>query len=110
MSLKLISFAYLQIGMVQAVSGFYSYFVVLNDYGFPPSILPGLGSTFESKYLSTGANGDLFLSTIKGDLRKLGVSAAARLKSFQQPTDASARPITEMQHPEQRVPQPRGGA
>lgn len=40
---KLVSFAYLQIGLIQAAAGFYTYMVVLNDYGFPPSILPGLG-------------------------------------------------------------------
>lgn len=40
---KLISFAYLQIGIIQAAAGFYTYLVVLNDYGFPPKILPGLG-------------------------------------------------------------------
>jgi len=40
---KLVSFAYLQIGVIQAASGFYTWMVVLNDYGFPPHILPGLG-------------------------------------------------------------------
>jgi len=37
---KLVVFAYLQIGVVQAIAGFFAYFVVLNDYGFDPSILP----------------------------------------------------------------------
>lgn len=41
---KLISFAYLQIGIIQACAGFFTYMVVLNDYGYPPSILPGLAS------------------------------------------------------------------
>merc|ERR1712166_960937 len=40
---KLVSFAYLQIGVIQAASGFYTWMVVLNDFGFPPHILPGLG-------------------------------------------------------------------
>ncbi|GMH48557.1 hypothetical protein TL16_g00318 [Triparma laevis f. inornata] len=40
---KLIHLAYLQIGIMQAMSGFYVYMVVLNDYGFPPHILQGLG-------------------------------------------------------------------
>merc|ERR1719163_170627 len=40
---KLISFAYLQIGIIQACAGFYTWMVVLNDYGFPPHVLPGLG-------------------------------------------------------------------
>jgi len=41
---KLVSFAYLQIGVIQALAGFFTWLVVLNDYGFPPSILPGLGA------------------------------------------------------------------
>ncbi len=43
---KLISFSYLQIGIIQALAGFYAYFVVLNDYGFPASDLPGLADAF----------------------------------------------------------------
>ena len=33
---KLLSFAYLQIGHIQTGAGMYTYFVVLNDYGFTP--------------------------------------------------------------------------
>merc|ERR1719305_2181467 len=40
---KLVSFAYLQIGVIQAASGFYTWMVVLNDYGYAPHLLPGLG-------------------------------------------------------------------
>lgn len=40
---RLIGFAYFQIGMIQAVAGFFSYFIVMADYGFPPHTLPGLG-------------------------------------------------------------------
>jgi len=40
---KLIHLAYFQIGIMQAMSGFYVYMLVLNDYGFPPHILMGLG-------------------------------------------------------------------
>jgi len=43
---KLISFSYLQIGIIQALAGFYTYFVVLNDYGFPHHILPNLAEAF----------------------------------------------------------------
>jgi len=39
---KLISFAYLQIGIVQASAGFFTYFYMLNDYGFRPETLFGL--------------------------------------------------------------------
>jgi sodium/potassium-transporting ATPase subunit alpha len=41
---KLVSFAYLQIGVIQALAGFFTWLVVLNDYGYPPAILPGLGA------------------------------------------------------------------
>jgi len=34
---KLISFAYLQIGIVQASAGFFTYFYILNDYGVRPA-------------------------------------------------------------------------
>jgi len=45
---KLVNFSYLQIGIVQAAAGFFAYIIVLNDYGFPPHILPGLATTWES--------------------------------------------------------------
>ena len=41
---KLVSFAYLQIGVIQALAGFFTWFVVMADYGYPPHILPGLGA------------------------------------------------------------------
>jgi len=36
---KLISFSYLQIGMVQAAAGFFTYFYILSDYGLKPATL-----------------------------------------------------------------------
>jgi len=39
---KLISFAYLQIGVIQALAGFYAYFTVLHSFGFKPIHLIGL--------------------------------------------------------------------
>uniref|UniRef100_A0A7S1X1T7 Cation-transporting P-type ATPase N-terminal domain-containing protein n=2 Tax=Eukaryota TaxID=2759 RepID=A0A7S1X1T7_9CHLO len=47
---RLISFAYLQIGVMQALAGFYTYFMVLNDYGYAPRILmqQGLGWDYSS--------------------------------------------------------------
>ena len=39
---KLISFAYLQIGIVQAAAGFFTYFYIMHDYGFTPAGLFGL--------------------------------------------------------------------
>jgi len=41
---KLVCFAYLQIGVIQAIAGFYSYLVVLGDYGYYSYTLPGLGN------------------------------------------------------------------
>jgi len=48
---KLINFAYLQIGVIQAVAGFYAYITVLNDYGFPPWILPFLDEAWRAFHL-----------------------------------------------------------
>jgi len=39
---RLVSFAYLQIGMLQAIAGFYAYFTVLHGFGFRPMHLFGL--------------------------------------------------------------------
>ena len=36
---KLIFLAYFQIGIMQAMAGFFAWMVILNDYGFPPHIL-----------------------------------------------------------------------
>jgi sodium/potassium-transporting ATPase subunit alpha len=36
---RLISFSYLQIGVIQALAGFFTYFVVMGNFGFPPTIL-----------------------------------------------------------------------
>jgi sodium/potassium-transporting ATPase subunit alpha len=33
---KLISFAYFQIGVIQASAGMYTYFLILNDFGIRP--------------------------------------------------------------------------
>lgn len=41
---KLIFFAYLQIGVIQAAAGFFTWMVVMNDYGFPPQMLIGQGA------------------------------------------------------------------
>merc|ERR1712087_597897 len=41
-TMRLISFAYLQIGMLQAIAGFYAYFTVLHGFGFTPGMLVGL--------------------------------------------------------------------
>jgi sodium/potassium-transporting ATPase subunit alpha len=50
---KLISFSYLQIGMVQASAGFYTHFIVMNDYGYKPGTLFGLALEEGTKPNST---------------------------------------------------------
>jgi sodium/potassium-transporting ATPase subunit alpha len=42
-TLKLVCFAYLQIGVVQALAGFFSWITVMNDYGYASYTLPTLG-------------------------------------------------------------------
>jgi len=41
---KLICFAYLQIGVIQASAGVYTYFIILNDYGIRPNTLISLAN------------------------------------------------------------------
>jgi sodium/potassium-transporting ATPase subunit alpha len=45
---KLIMFSYAQIGMFQALAGFYTFFVVLNDYGFRMGDVIGSALDFEA--------------------------------------------------------------
>lgn len=40
-SKKLIFFSFIQIGILQAISGFVSYFITMDSYGFPPGSLVG---------------------------------------------------------------------
>mmetsp|Transcript_21755 Transcript_21755/g.33250 ORF Transcript_21755/g.33250 Transcript_21755/m.33250 type:complete len:1380 (+) Transcript_21755:266-4405(+) len=42
---RMINFSYLQIGLIQAIAGFFTYLVVFNDYGYSPSVLMGRGNT-----------------------------------------------------------------
>jgi len=48
---RLINFAYLQVGVVQAVAGFTAYVTVLYDYGFSPWTLPGLDKIWRAFHL-----------------------------------------------------------
>lgn len=43
---NLISFSYLQIGVLQAIAAFFTYFYVFHREGFPINVLPGLGDKF----------------------------------------------------------------
>uniref|UniRef100_A0A671TB25 Sodium/potassium-transporting ATPase subunit alpha n=1 Tax=Sinocyclocheilus anshuiensis TaxID=1608454 RepID=A0A671TB25_9TELE len=49
---RLISMAYGQIGMMQAVAGFFAYFVILAENGFLPSDLIGIRVNWDDKYLN----------------------------------------------------------
>merc|ERR1712167_302824 len=67
---KLISFVYLQIGVIQASAGMYTYFLILNDYGIRPrtlwdlsekkSFLPKVTDVYDPSQssITTLANGD----------------------------------------------------
>merc|ERR1712183_33165 len=46
---RLISLAYGQIGMIQASSGFFTYFVIMGENGFRPGYLIGLRSDWDNK-------------------------------------------------------------
>ena len=64
---RVISHGYFQIGIIQAFSGFFTYFVVMNDYGFKPATLIGLiyekgrlpksGDTYNATLSTKGNNG-----------------------------------------------------
>eukprot|EP01095_Lingulamoeba_sp_RSL-Kostka_P006425 TRINITY_DN2011_c0_g1_i1.p1 TRINITY_DN2011_c0_g1~~TRINITY_DN2011_c0_g1_i1.p1 ORF type:complete len:1031 (-),score=418.97 TRINITY_DN2011_c0_g1_i1:329-3421(-) len=45
---KLMSFAYLQIGVIQASAGMFTYFVVMGDFGFNPLHLPFTSQCFDA--------------------------------------------------------------
>ncbi|XRB13570.1 sodium/potassium-transporting ATPase subunit alpha [Pseudoscourfieldia marina] len=55
---KLITFAYLQIGIIQVLAGFYTYLVVLNDFGYPPWVLPWVGLDWDDYSLMCKPRGD----------------------------------------------------
>lgn len=61
---KLISFAYLNIGILQALAGFYTWFVVLGDYGFEWTSLPGSAKGFEP-YLTEIVDGNLIIHRVR---------------------------------------------
>jgi len=59
---KLISFAYFQIGVIQASAGMYTYFLILNDFGVRPTgiwqmselVLPGPGPLDQYSHVGNG--------------------------------------------------------
>ena len=46
---RLIGLAYGQIGMIQALAGFFTYFVIMGENGFLPNKLLGIRARWESK-------------------------------------------------------------
>jgi len=50
---KLICFAYLQIGVIQASAGVFTYFYVLNDFGFRPAAMVGM-TNFKAPFPNYG--------------------------------------------------------
>ncbi|KAG2500240.1 hypothetical protein HYH03_001818 [Edaphochlamys debaryana] len=50
-TLKLLLFTYLHIGVMQALAGWYGYFVTMNDYGYTPWVLLGRGFAWDSNPL-----------------------------------------------------------
>lgn len=65
----LIAYSYLQIGIIQAISAFMCYFIVLYDYGFPSSVLFGRGSQWSDLVVNgitlsdpSGVSPDVLLS------------------------------------------------
>lgn len=47
--LRLISMSYLQIGMIQALAGFFTYFVIMGENGFLPWTLLGLRADWDNR-------------------------------------------------------------
>ncbi len=45
-SFGLLSFSYLQMGIIETLACFFAYFVVMNHFGIPPHMLPGLGKKY----------------------------------------------------------------
>lgn len=65
---RLISFSYFQIGVIQALAGFYTYLVVLQDFGWHSSGLPGVDSDL---YISgVGEDDKRWMYTKREDFRR----------------------------------------
>lgn len=57
---KLVFFAYPLVGIIEAAAGMFTYLIVMNDFGYPPAILPELG------YLDKFGKQVLWCKTNKG--------------------------------------------
>merc|ERR1712002_499428 len=49
---RLISLAYGQIGMIQAISGFFTYFVIMGENGFRPGFLIGIRGAWDNRAIN----------------------------------------------------------
>lgn len=63
---RLISFSYFQIGVIQALAGFYCYLVVLGDFGWSASMLPFLDK--DSFLFSPKSDNERWLYTVRARL------------------------------------------
>lgn len=61
---RLINFSYLQIGVIQALAGFATYFYVMEDNGIPVSKLSGLGRDFGRDDLYCSFSGEISKNNI----------------------------------------------
>ena len=68
-NVKLLSFSYFQIGILQTLSGFFTYFVVMNDYGFKPYTLIGMITAEGVKPNSTDVYSPSSNSVYKGNTK-----------------------------------------
>lgn len=68
---RMINFSYGQIGMIQAMAGFFTYFVVLNDYGYPPNqlMMRGNSEAWGKQPLFCSFRGGHYVN-INGDVNK----------------------------------------
>ncbi|KAH9116766.1 hypothetical protein AeMF1_009336 [Aphanomyces euteiches] len=81
---KLVFWAYVHIGMIQAFAGHVVYFTVLNDYGYPAVLTPGLGQidSFGKQVLWCTTTGGQYCTPggkykdSNGALQPLGLSSA----------------------------------
>ncbi|EFJ52783.1 hypothetical protein VOLCADRAFT_78789 [Volvox carteri f. nagariensis] len=50
-NLKLLLFTYLHIGVMQALAGWFGFFVCMNDYGYNPRVMYGIGHSWDDAQL-----------------------------------------------------------
>ena len=83
-NLKLISYSYIQVGTFETISAFYTYFIVLNDYGFKPWFTWLYGQ----QYGTEPAHGDVY-SPLAGPCKgNSNCNLGARMWHINQVTNA----------------------